>query len=378
LVLKLTAKNIKMHKLLISLAIPLVFVLTSARLVPARLNHSDRPAPEREAGKPKNIIIVIVDGVGASEWSAAAAANGGSLQVGKFPYTGLMKIWHDDNMTPDDCANASALATGLKGTDGVLCLNDHGGKAKTLAEYARDRKMLTALVSVSSVTSTSAAAFFVHEDLGVNDEKIAAGISRFRPDILIGGGEKYFSNRADKKILLDSFRSRGYEMINKQRKAERFTSSKTFGLISDDALLPVTKRGNFLSEACLSAVRNMAPYFEGYFMIIHSGQVEQAVKSNTPAYMCEEIKDVNKALTALYQQAPNMDETLVVVLSPSETGGFVLNGGSLKNGSISGSWASQKATAAMVPVFASGPGAEKFAGMYDNTDVFSKILSLMR
>jgi alkaline phosphatase len=29
----------------------------------------------------------------------------------------------------------------------------------------------------------------------------------------------------------------------------------------------------------------------------------------------------------------------------------------------------------MVPVYAFGPGSEKFAGSYDNTDVFKKILA---
>ena len=344
------------------MAIPLVFIFTGARLAP----------------KPKNIIIVIMDGVGVSELSAAAAANGGNLQLGRAPVMGLMKIWQDDNLAPDACANATAIATGQQTADGILSLDSRGVRARTLAEYARDRKMLTALISVSSVTSPSAAAFFAHEDVGANDEKIAMDITRFKPDVLIGGGEKFFAKRMDKTNLVDSFSKKGYDIISKQKKAENFSSTKAFALVSDGPMAPVTKRGNFLSEVCVSAIGNMASYFEGYFMIIHTGQIEQAAKNNAPAYMCEEIKDVNKTLADMYQKAPNMDETLVIVLSTNETGGFVLNGGSLKNAGILGSWQSQKPTATMVPVFASGPGSDRFAGMYSNTDVFLKILSLMR
>jgi len=32
----------------------------------------------------------------------------------------------------------------------------------------------------------------------------------------------------------------------------------------------------------------------------------------------------------------------------------------------------------MIPVFAYGPGAEKFTGIYDNTDIFKKILAAFR
>jgi len=358
----------KLRKILIYLALPLVFMLTGARQM---------PAGEKEI-KPKNFIIVIVDGAGVAEWSAGAAMSSGGLQVGKFPYMGLMKVWGGDNFTPDAYANATAIATGQRTTDGILSMNSNGVPMKTLAECARDRKMLTGLISVSSVTSASAAAFFDHEDLGVNDEKIALGITKFKPDILIGGGKKYFSDRADKRNLVDTFMIKRYEMITKQKKAEKFTGSKTFALLSDEDMPQVVKRGNFLSEVCLSAIRNMAACFEGYFLIIHDGHIGQAMKYNSPGYMCEEIKDVNRALATLYNTAPNMDETLVVVLSPGETGGFVFNGGSVKSGAVFGSWASQKPTATMVPVFASGPGAEKFAGIYDNTDVFAKVLSLMR
>ncbi|MFO7940067.1 MAG: alkaline phosphatase, partial [Bacteroidales bacterium] len=34
-------------------------------------------------------------------------------------------------------------------------------------------------------------------------------------------------------------------------------------------------------------------------------------------------------------------------------------------------------TGVMVPVFAFGPGAEEFMGIYDNTDVFKKMKKLL-
>ena len=33
-------------------------------------------------------------------------------------------------------------------------------------------------------------------------------------------------------------------------------------------------------------------------------------------------------------------------------------------------------TATLIPVFAYGPGSEEFRGIYDNTDIFNKILKV--
>jgi len=35
-------------------------------------------------------------------------------------------------------------------------------------------------------------------------------------------------------------------------------------------------------------------------------------------------------------------------------------------------------TAALIPVFAFGPGAEEFQGVYENNEIFDKIKSLMK
>jgi len=40
-------------------------------------------------------------------------------------------------------------------------------------------------------------------------------------------------------------------------------------------------------------------------------------------------------------------------------------------------WTSTAHTALPVPVFAAGAGAEHFAGLYDNTDIFHKLALLM-
>jgi len=49
---------------------------------------------------------------------------------------------------------------------------------------------------------------------------------------------------------------------------------------------------------------------------------------------------------------------VVIVTADHETGGFTLG-------------------AALVPVFAYGPGAENFMGVYENTEIFNKLVLLL-
>jgi len=75
-------------------------------------------------------------------------------------------------------------------------------------------------------------------------------------------------------------------------------------------------------------------------------------------------------------------ETLVIVTADHETGGFTLGAaGNNYDGAdysvIEPTFASTNHSAAMVPVLAFGPGAENFIGIYENTEIFHKLVSLL-
>ena len=66
--------------------------------------------------------------------------------------------------------------------------------------------------------------------------------------------------------------------------------------------------------------------------------------------------------------------TLVVVTADHETGGITIVGGDNISHTVKLNFSTKDHTGVMVPVFAFGPGAEKFTGMYDNTAFFQKFL----
>ena len=58
--------------------------------------------------------------------------------------------------------------------------------------------------------------------------------------------------------------------------------------------------------------------------------------------------------------------------------GMGINGGSFKDGTVEGGFTTGSHTGVMVPVFAYGPGAKEFAGIYENTALFDKFLQAYR
>ena len=62
------------------------------------------------------------------------------------------------------------------------------------------------------------------------------------------------------------------------------------------------------------------------------------------------------------------------VTSDHETGGMALTGGNLRERRVEATFPTTGHTATMVPVFASGPGAVKFGGVMENTEIFERMI----
>lgn len=69
--------------------------------------------------------------------------------------------------------------------------------------------------------------------------------------------------------------------------------------------------------------------------------------------------------------------TLVLVVADHETGGLAITGGDLKTKELEIKWAFKNHTALPSVLFAFGPGADKFSGVYDNTEIAKKLAELL-
>ena len=75
---------------------------------------------------PKNIILMIGDGMGLTQVSAAWVVNHGQLNMDAFPYSGLSRTYCTDTLITDSGAGGTALATGYKTRKARVCTRMHG------------------------------------------------------------------------------------------------------------------------------------------------------------------------------------------------------------------------------------------------------------
>ena len=94
--------------------------------------------------------------------------------------------------------------------------------------------------------------------------------------------------------------------------------------------------------------------------------------------MIAELIDFDDAVGAGIDFAQKNRRTLVVVTADHETGGVAVHDGSVQNMQVdSTAFTTTGHTAAMVPLFAYGPGSTGFSGIQDNARVGQTLIELL-
>ena len=106
--------------------------------------------------------------------------------------------------------------------------------------------------------------------------------------------------------------------------------------------------------------------------MIEGSQIDWGGHANDSDYIISEMIEFDKVIGKVLEFAKKDKETLVVVTADHETGGYAINPGS-KMGKIEPGFTSDYHTGSLIPVFAFGPGAENFSGIYENTAIYGKM-----
>ncbi len=323
----------------------------------------------------KNIILLIGDGMGTSEVYAGLTLNHGRLNLERIKDIGFSKTYSTSYIT-DSGAGGTAISTGQKTYNGAIGVDSTGKPAKTILEWAEEKGKATGLVSTSAITHATPASFIAHQ-AGRNDyEIIASDFLKTDIDVFIGGGRNHFNKRKDGLDLTEKLKSKGYSVAYTIGEVRNIKNGPVAGLL-DTIHEPrwLDGRGDLLVESAREAIRLLSADKDGFFLMIEGSQIDWGGHANDIRYLATEMVDFDKAVGAALDFAEKDGETLVIVTADHETGGLGIDGGNMKTGEIKAGFTSKDHTGVMVPVFAYGPGSEKFAGIQENTDLFYKMLA---
>jgi len=327
--------------------------------------------------KPKNVIMMIGDGMGTSQIFAGLTANGGHLFLDNFKQVGFSKTQSSNNYITDSGAGGTALSTGQKTYNGAIGVNTDTVAIKTILEMAEDHGLATGLVSTSAITHATPASFIAHQGSRGSYEDIAADFLKTDIDVFIGGGYKHFTERKDKRDLTSELKQKGYQVLRNMDEIAQVKTGKLAGLTADEHNEVYPKRKMNLPLSTQTALDILNQNKKGFFIMIEGSQIDWGGHANNTIYIVNEMLDFDQTIGKALEFAANDGETLIVVTADHETGGFALTGGDMKTGMVKGAFPTGDHTATMVPVFAYGPGAENFTGIMENTDIAKKIIQLM-
>jgi alkaline phosphatase len=224
----------------------------------------------RDAGA-KNVILLIGDGMGDSEITAArnyaegAAGQFAGLDAlpvsGQYTHYSLDKDGKPDYVT-DSAASGTAWATGTKSYNGAIGVDIHGVPQENLIEKAKEAGLATGNVSTAEIQDATPAVQAAHVDqrkcYGPEDTdkcgddllerggrgSISEQILNTRADVTLGGGSESFGQRATAgdwagRTLAEQASDRGYQLPTNAAELDAVTAAD-----QDSPVLGLFSRGN--------------------------------------------------------------------------------------------------------------------------------------
>jgi len=331
---------------------------------------------QKRTKHPKNIILMVGDGMGVAQIYAALTANHGKLNLEQCTTVGFHKNTASDKYVTDSAAGATAFACGQKTYNGAIGVDAKGNPLPTILEIAEQHGVATGLVATCSITHATPASFISHQPSRSLDENIALDFLKTDVDVFIGGGRKFFAQRTDGKNLVDSLKRKGYQIANSITEVQQIKSGKLAAFLADEQQAKFSDgRGDELVKSTEVALNLLKNNKKGMFLMIEGSQIDWGGHSNNTQYIIDEMIDFDNAIGKVMDFARKDGNTLVIITADHETGGFSINGGDLMTGKVDGKFTTGNHTGVMIPVFAFGPGSEKFSGIYQNNEIFHKMMS---
>jgi alkaline phosphatase len=405
-----------------------------------------------KAGPAKNVILFIGDGMGDSEITVArnVALGAGNFFKGidALPITGQYTHYAlnkdgTPNYVTDSAASGSAWSTGTKTYNGAISVDIHGKPQQTLLEMAKAAGLATGDVSTAELQDATPAVLVSHvtgrkcydptstakqcptnalENGGLGS--ISEQLLNTRADVVLGGGRKYFDDKAHAgewkdKPLIEQAKARGFQLVENldQLNAIKEANDKApvLGLFSPGNMPvrwigphaehyanvekpPVECKPNAertadiptLAQMTTKAIDLLKTNDKGFFLQVEGASIDKQDHAANPCGQIGETVDLDEAVQVALEFAKQNGDTLVIVTADHAHASQIINNDvkapgvsqALKtaDGAIlsitygnSDDTEDYAHTGAQLRVAAYGPGAANFSGLTDQTDMFFTI-----
>lgn len=334
----------------------------------SRTNAASSPESQASAGKIKNVIMMIGDGMGPQQVGLLQDfATHSKTDIYKNRETALKLFANSGQVafsstTPvgglvvDSACSATQLATGKPALSEVVGLDIDGNSTETILEMAKAAGKSTGLISDTRITHATPAAFASHQAHRSMENEIAVDMLENNVDVMLGGGLRYWipqgssnasadlvtlideptvkikSKRKDDRNLLTQAQTAGYELAFNADQLDAVEGGKVLGLFSYNAMLDgisytACKKADSciqpsLADMTTKALDILSKDEDGFFLMIEGGQIDWAAHNNDAGDMLHQLLKFDESIQAVYDWVEDRNDTLVVITADHETGGF--------------------------------------------------------
>lgn len=322
------------------------------------------------------IILMIGDGNGLAQIASGMFVNGNQMNLTQLKNMGLVKTQAADDFTTDSAAGATAYSTGHKTNNRFIGMLPNGEYAESLPRILAEFGFKSGIITTDKLSGATPAAFFAHVSERDDIKSIVEFLPESQLDFFAGGGKSDLKRSAmDLFTMLDE---NGFTMVDSWSSISTASKAKVAYFASEESLQSVINgRGDYLEKTSMAGIHFLAKYKSPFFLMIESAMIDSGGHGNSSKMIVEEVLDFDQTIGEVIRYADENPGTLVIITADHETGGLSIPQGSINNHTVELNFQSDDHTGIPVPIFAYGSHSGDFRGVYENTEVFHKIMKLV-
>ena len=312
-----------------------LFAIGSSLLSPFDLNATSLDQDLINTNKKaKNIIIVVSDGMSTGTLNMAdlylsRKTGKGSqwLQLYKENKVNraLMDMASANSIVTDSAAASSSWGSGYRVKNGALNMGVNGEEHLPIWQKFKSVGKMAGCVTTVPITHATPAGFCVNSKSRNDQEGIAEKYLKHGFDVMMGGGNNYFSPkyRKDKKDMYQAFATNGYQVVKTRDEMLQATNElPILGVFYNDGLpytadrnssKELTEKIPTLGEMTQKAIDRMKNNEEGFVLQVEAGKVDWAAHGNDIAGLIYDQAAHDEAVKVAIDFAEKDQNTLVII-----------------------------------------------------------------
>lgn len=312
-----------------------LFALGASLLNPFESNSAELDFDTiRKNKKAKNIIVIVSDGMSIGTLNmtdiylnrkTGKGSNWLQLYKEKKVSRAMMDMASASSIVTDSAAASSSWGGGFRVKNGSLNIGVNGEEYLPIWQKFKKAGKMAGCVTTVPITHATPAGFCIASKSRNSQESIAEMYLDLKFDIMMGGGNNYFSaeSRKDKRDMYQEFTTKGFTVVkNKSEMLACDNNKPILGVFHNDGLpyskdressKELTESIPTLAEMTERAIAKMKNHPNGFVLQVEAGKVDWAAHGNDITGLIYDQAAHDEAVKVAIDFAEKDKNTLVII-----------------------------------------------------------------